>query len=792
MPLVRFAAGAVALATALSATPIASPAVSPALGQESPCAVDESGDGRVVRIAGTTRWETAACTSSTSYPDGSDVAILARGDDAGGWADALAGTVLASALDAPVLLTSPQELADATRDELARLGAQSVVVLGGTAAVSPSVVDELTAAGYAVERVAGPSRVDTAIAVAQRAGAGGAAFVVNGWRPADALVAGTTAARRGAALLIAEPGEVPAATLAALRDLHVSEVVIVGGHGVVPAAVEVQLIAALRDPDAVRRISGPSRSDTAAAMARAFPSTDRVHIVAGSDRNLVDAIPASWAAAHTGGSVVYLEGAGVGAGATRYLATATTPATQVTVYGGAAAVSHSALADVVEQVDTVAPEQLRGLWVHLFDGSLKSRHGINQVLDAAVANNYNTIVVQAARRHDAYYDSDVLPRTVDPDMPADLDLLGVLVPAAHARGLAVHAWYSTMPTYHSAYNGLTLPRDHVYVAHGPDSADPWTTQPVSPAYAYLDPGVPGAQDHLVAMLTEVVRRYDVDGVHLDYLRYASTDTGRAPVSLARFDAHGNGNFDDWRRRQTEDIARRIWLEVTAIDPTVVVSMAAIAQGQGPIGSDLDAGFRATRTYVDKFQDWAGWVDKGFIDHVFPMAYMREANAEQAGWYDRWVAFSGHLAARSDQILAVGQGAWLNTIAANVAQTTEALSGSDGVVTYAWQGDSTDGARGDLLRRLGASAFAAPARVPSPSFKTTTPLGHALVDGADDGAIVTATSSAGVRVQVVADATGHAGFVGLTAGAWTFSTSGHRPQPATISSGGRVARVTLMP
>lgn len=732
------------------------------------CLTSASTRHDITRIAGIDRWATAACVSRVGHPDGATTVIVARGDQAGGWADALAGTVLSHSADAPILLTAPSTLATAARDEIVRLGATEIIVLGGPGAVSERVMSQLRSLAPTVRRIAGTGRADTAAKVSAEANATGTAFLVNGSRPADALVAGAVAARRGAALLLSDTTFLPDATLEAIAALRIRDVVLVGGSGVIDGQVNQQL-RNLLGASHVRRISGPNRQETAASMARAFPvAGGTTYVVAGTDDSLVDAIGASWLAARPGGGpVLYVNRDIITHGTNRLLRLGYfTGKDHVRLVGGNSVIGQETVTELEGRMNEAAlggpTPEVRGMWVHLFDQSLKSPEGIDTVLNAAVAANLNTIIVQTARRHDAYYVTDQIPRTVDPTMPDDLDLLGTLVPAAHARGLQVHAWYSLMPSWHTVYNNLPVQPDHIHEAHGPDSAEPWTTDNNDPAYAFLDPGVPGVQDHVVGMLTDVVRRYDIDAVHLDYLRYSSALAGFHNVSKARFAAHGNGNFDDWRRQQTQELARRIWLEVTAIDPTVMVSMAAIAQGDGPTGPDLMASWKGTKAYADKFQDWVSWLDEGIIDAVFPMAYFRESS--HADWYDHWTAFLDSL--ETDRIVAVGQASYLNTIAQSLSQVDQGLAASDGLIVYAYQQDSSNTPRGTLLAELAARNFADPAPAPLPTFKTSDPNGHALLDGVGDGVVVTASNGTTTRTAT-GDATGHAGFLGLRPGTWTF-------------------------
>lgn len=767
--------------------------------QAAACAETASATHPIERLSGPDRWGTAACASQAAYPDGAETVLLARGDDAGGFADALAGTVLAHAQLAPILLTAPSDLPEVTRAELARLQPDDVLVLGGPAAIADRVVAEVEAVAGRAQRVAGPDRFATAAAIAARLPASDRAFVVNGFRPPDALVAGAVAARAGAPLLLVTDTAVPEATRAALAGTR--RITVVGGFGVVGEAAE----AALRGIAHLRRVSGADRSETAASVARALPAAEIIHVVSGDDRHLVDALAAGWLAALPGGGPVLYAGRDAPTGgADRWLRLGGLAADRPLRLIGGPAVLSPALVTVLEaRYDEAArggpPAQLRAFWVHLFDGALKSRGGIEAMLDAATRSKLNTVMVQVSRRHDAYYGSEVLPRTPDPAMPTDLDLLARLVPAAHDRGLAVHAWFAVTPTWHPTYTDVGMPPGHVLREHGPSSGDPWMTDPNDPAFWYLDPGVPAVQDHIAAMIREVVERYGVDGIHLDYLRYDQASTH--PTSTARWQARGGTSYesaDAWRRRQTADLTRRIFLEVAEADPAVEISAAVIAQGQDPAAA---GGFAATRAFRERFQDWPTWFAEGLVDRLVPMAYFRESRSDQAAWFDGWVAFTAGLeegTQRGDA--AIGQASFLNTVAGSLAQLDGALGATGGAVLFSYQQDTACPTgvgctpvepRGRLLASLAGGAFASPAAPPDLPARTRPDSGHLLVQTAD-GVTVSVTPALGLGDAPPprdADGTGKAGFVWLAPGQWTVSAPGFAPQVVTVEPG-RVARVQL--
>ncbi len=697
-------------------------AVGPAAAEPIDCPVAVSTTAPIDRVAGEDRFATAACASRASFGAGSDHVVLARGDAAGGLADALAGAVLAHAVDGPVLLTSPRALPAATAAELDRLAPERITVLGGEAAVAEAVLDEIAdlLEGATFDRLAGADRAETAAAVSEAAGGHGVAFVVNGHRPADALVAAAPAARAGARLLLVQAERIPPATTSALHG--VDEVVVVGGYGVVSAEVESALRA---DPDTeVRRVAGGDRAETAASMARAFPAEGRGHLVAGGDASLVDAVAAGWSAARDdGGPVLYVGAEGPGKGSDRWLRLGgLADERPLRLVGGPAVLGERLVtaleARYAEKRAGGPSSEVRGVWVHLFDDAVKTRRGIHRVLDDAAATNANTVIVQVARRQDAYYASEVLPPTPDPGLEDGLDILDVLLPAARDRGLSVQAWVSILPAYHAVYDGLALPSGHVWREHGPGSDDPWVTRNREGTDGlYLDPGVPAVGDHVAAVVGELAAAYDLDAVHLDYVRYEDARWGYHPASLARFRAAtgevGTPAEDDpawnaWRRAQVDALARQAAAAVRAADPAVAVTLAASTMGAGPTSA---GGYERTRTYRDVFQDWPSWLADGTIDAALPMNYFRAHVAAEQAWFDDWTTWQRDLP-RGDGVLAVGQAGFLNDIDGSLTQIATARGRSDGAVVYSYQGTTSAGSGQQLLTRLAATLWSEPAPPPA--------------------------------------------------------------------------------
>lgn len=232
------------------------------------------GRHNVERIAGPDRVATAVAAARRGWL-AAEAIVVARSDDP---SDALAGTVVAGSLDAPLVLTPTDGLAHEVAMLVRELGVERAVVMGGERALGRQVVADLEAAGVTrIDRLAGATRVETAAAAARAVpDAGRTALLVRGSFPteptrawADALAASGLAAgraRSGAAWPVLVAGDtVPPATRETLDDLDIEHVIVVGGTATIPAGVDDDLRSAGYD---VERLAGATRYDTSLEVVR--------------------------------------------------------------------------------------------------------------------------------------------------------------------------------------------------------------------------------------------------------------------------------------------------------------------------------------------------------------------------------------------------------------------------------------------------------------------------------------------------------------------------------------------
>ena len=338
--------------------------------------------------------------------------------------------------------------------------------------------------------------------------------------------------------------------------------------------------------------------------------------------------------------------------------------------------------------------EYRALWVDGFHQGFKSPKQVDTLIARAHKGNLNALFVQVRKRGDAYFQHGIEPLADDiayPNHPS-WDPLAYLIQKAHTANppLQVHAWMNTF------FVGQT---SQVFQENG----DQWGNLRFSGSndgYGYLDPGVPAVRAYTQDVMTNVVHRYNVDGIHMDFVRYPDGgDWGYTQISLDLFNqATGrtgrpsptDAAWQQWRRDQVTAFVHGLHDAIQKIRPRVKLSGALIAYGSGPASA---ADFQQTRTYNDVYQDWATWFRRGYLDLGVPMNYDRDSSPSQLKWFRAWTAWEKDLALGH---LLIGIGAFLNYPEDTITQIRSALAPSAagnkplGVVIYSYASTSVYG------------------------------------------------------------------------------------------------------
>lgn len=381
--------------------------------------------------------------------------------------------------------------------------------------------------------------------------------------------------------------------------------------------------------------------------------------------------------------------------------------------------------------------ETRGLWV--LRSSLLSPGSIHTLVRTAKAEGFNTLFVQVRGRGDAYYASDLEPRASDlARQPAVFDPLGSVLAEAREQGIRVHAWVSVNLV--SSAVDLPASPDHLLYRH-PEwlmvpraiAQDVARFDPGNPAYVgkiarwtrsepekieglYATPLLPESAAYTKRVIGDLARRYDLDGIHLDYARYPNQQFDYSRFAIAEFrseirprvaadirrelDAQEENDLfaypdrfpTEWaafRRARMTALVAGIRQTVRAARPNAIVSAAVFPDAQEAVD--------------ERMQDWRGWLGAHLIDAIAPMAYTQEA--------DR---FAEQIAAARDA--AAGRAVWAGIGAYRLTpqQTIENIQaarrlGAAGFVLFSY--DSLTGPKPpapDYLSTVSRAAFA-PAR-----------------------------------------------------------------------------------
>ncbi|EGW41825.1 cell wall-binding repeat-containing protein [Desulfosporosinus sp. OT] len=250
------------------------------------------------RKAGQAAPDTASEIAQTGWAYGAEAAILVNEKS---YADALPGTVLAAAVNAPILLTNSQQLRAATLDELQRLKPKTIFILGGRAVVSAQIEQTLKAEYQNVIRIGGYDQYETAAMIArylkeQNLAAPGKAVVAYGENFPDALAVSSLAAFQHIPILLTKTHSLPSFTQDALQVLQVSKTTVVGGTAVISTEVANQL-------PGMERFSGMDKYATAIAIAKGM-NADLNTVFVATGENFPDALAGSALAARTKSPIV--------------------------------------------------------------------------------------------------------------------------------------------------------------------------------------------------------------------------------------------------------------------------------------------------------------------------------------------------------------------------------------------------------------------------------------------------------------------------------------------------------
>ena len=254
------------------------------------------------------------------------------------------------------------------------------------------------------------------------------------------------------------------------------------------------------------------------------------------------------------------------------------------------------------------------------DAVEKQKADFIEILDTYKKMNYNAVIVQIRSAGDAFYPTDLAPWSryltgKEGKAPSPyFDPLEWMITEAHARGFEFHAWLNPYRATMDSRTEIVSP-NHDFYKH-PE----WMIK-YGGKY-YYNPALPEVQTHLVTVVNEVVRTYDIDAIHFDDYFYPYRIKGEEFNDRVSFTKYGGGlSLEDWRRSNVNNLVKCVSYSIKNIKPWVQFGISPFGvwrnKSVDPKGSETEAG---QTNYDDLYADPLAWMENNWIDYLVPQLY----------------------------------------------------------------------------------------------------------------------------------------------------------------------------
>jgi uncharacterized lipoprotein YddW (UPF0748 family) len=390
--------------------------------------------------------------------------------------------------------------------------------------------------------------------------------------------------------------------------------------------------------------------------------------------------------------------------------------------GGGAAISQEAPPPV--------SREFRAVWVATVANiDWPSKPGLNawqqqvellSILNKAVELRLNAVILQVRPATDALYASSLEPwsefltaQMGRPPEPA-YDPLTFAVQEAHKRGLELHAWFNPYRSHHPAATS-PISTNHL------NNARPELVRRYG-RYLWLDPGDTAVRRHSIRVITDVVKRYDIDGVHIDdyFYPYKERDSAGAiidfpdSVTWSRYVASGGKlSRHDWRRNNVDVLVRELYRGIKSTKRWVKFGISPFGIWRPGFPEQIK-GFDA---YAELYADSKKWLNEGWLDYFTPQLYwpIERQDVSYPVLLRWWVSentkkrnmWPGNFTSR---VGASGENTWKAQEILDQISTTRLTEGATGNVHFSAKVFMQN--RDSIVDRLLAGAYAGPALIPA--------------------------------------------------------------------------------
>ena len=285
--------------------------------------------------------------------------------------------------------------------------------------------------------------------------------------------------------------------------------------------------------------------------------------------------------------------------------------------------------------------EFRGAWIQAVNGQWtgvgrdQMQRTLTYQLDELQKDGVNAIFFQVRPECDALYESSIEPwsrflTAQQGQAPRPYwDPLAWMVEQCHKRGMELHAWINPYRAKTKTTNELAS--SHVAVKY-PGRVFSYDGQYI------LNPALKENRDFICHVCGDIMRRYDIDGLHYDDYFYPYPVAGQQIPDQNDFarDPRGFKNIGDWRRDNVNLFVKQLHDTVRAVKPWVKVGVSPFGIYRNKRSSEIGSNTNGLQNYDDLYADILLWVDKGWVDYCVPQIYWEIGN--KAADYDtliRW-------------------------------------------------------------------------------------------------------------------------------------------------------------
>jgi uncharacterized lipoprotein YddW (UPF0748 family) len=270
--------------------------------------------------------------------------------------------------------------------------------------------------------------------------------------------------------------------------------------------------------------------------------------------------------------------------------------------------------------------EFRGAWIQCVNGQFQGlstidmQQTLRSQLDVLQKDGINTIIFQVRPEADALYNSPYEPWSrfltgVQGKAPSPYwDPLKWMIEECHKRGMELHAWIN--PYRAKTKTTTALAPNHIGNTH-PELLFSYDDQLI------FNPGIPQNRTYICKIVDDIVRRYDVDGIHIDDYFYPYPVVGLQIPDDAQYSLYSNGIKDrgDWRRYNVNLLIKQLYDSIRSVKPWVKFGVSPFGIFRNKTADPLNGSdTRGLQNYDDLYADVLLWVNNGWIDYCVPQIY----------------------------------------------------------------------------------------------------------------------------------------------------------------------------